>query len=58
MVIAWSLGVLDTLASIHTQGDRLLAGLVLVDNSVGKIHRRPIIHCRGASGRHHPVPRR
>jgi non-heme chloroperoxidase len=36
VVIAWSLGVLDTLASIHTGGDRRLAGLVLVDNSVGE----------------------
>ncbi len=36
VVVAWSLGVLDTLAEIHTQGDRQLAGLVLVDNSVGE----------------------
>ncbi|WP_428483591.1 alpha/beta fold hydrolase [Rhodopila sp.] len=36
VVIAWSLGVLDTLASIHVRGDRLLAGLILVDNSVGE----------------------
>ncbi|HEY4040705.1 MAG TPA: alpha/beta hydrolase [Rhodopila sp.] len=36
VVIAWSLGVLDTLASIHVAGDGQLAGLVLVDNSVGE----------------------
>ena len=36
VVIAWSLGVLDTLASVHVAGDRRLAGLVLVDNSVGE----------------------
>ncbi|MDR3533657.1 MAG: alpha/beta hydrolase [Rhodopila sp.] len=36
VVIGWSLGVLDTLAAIHVAGDRLLAGLVLVDNSVGE----------------------
>jgi non-heme chloroperoxidase len=36
VVIGWSLGVLDTLASIHVAGDRSLAGLVLVDNSVGE----------------------
>lgn len=36
VVIAWSLGVLDTLASIHVAGDRRIAGLVLVDNSVGE----------------------
>jgi non-heme chloroperoxidase len=36
VVIGWSLGVLDTLAYIHTNGDNLVAGLVLVDNSVGE----------------------
>lgn len=35
-VVAWSLGVLDTLAFLHTHGDRQVAGLVLVDNSVGE----------------------
>jgi microsomal epoxide hydrolase len=35
-VVAWSLGVLDTLAAVHVAGDRSLAGLVLVDNSVGE----------------------
>jgi non-heme chloroperoxidase len=36
VVIGWSLGVLDTLAAVHVAGDRRLAGLVLVDNSVGE----------------------
>jgi microsomal epoxide hydrolase len=36
VVVAWSLGVLDTLASIRVAGDRRIAGLVLVDNSVGE----------------------
>ncbi len=36
VVIGWSLGVLDILASIHVAGDQRLAGLVLVDNSVGE----------------------
>lgn len=36
LAVAWSLGVLDTLAYVHTHGDGLLAGLVLVDNSVGE----------------------
>ncbi len=35
-IVAWSLGVLDTLAMIHAGGDRGIAGLVLVDNSVGE----------------------
>ena len=36
LVVAWSLGVLDTLAYTHTQGDARVAGLILVDNSVGE----------------------
>ncbi|MEI7710541.1 MAG: alpha/beta hydrolase [Rhodospirillales bacterium] len=36
LVVAWSLGVLDTLAYVHTQGDGRVAGLILVDNSVGE----------------------
>jgi non-heme chloroperoxidase len=36
VIVAWSLGVLDTLAYVHTQGDTRFAGLVLVDNSVGE----------------------
>jgi microsomal epoxide hydrolase len=52
LLIGWSLGVLDALAYLHTHGDERLAGLVLVDNSVGEepaplpppklpAHRRP-----------------
>jgi non-heme chloroperoxidase len=36
VIIGWSLGVLDTLAYIHIDGDVQIAGLVLVDNSVGE----------------------
>jgi microsomal epoxide hydrolase len=36
VVVAWSLGVLDTLAYVAERGDHQLAGLVLVDNSVGE----------------------
>jgi microsomal epoxide hydrolase len=36
VVIGWSLGVLDTLAWIHQGGSAKLAGLVLIDNSVGE----------------------
>jgi microsomal epoxide hydrolase len=36
VIVAWSLGVLDTLAYLHTHEDTLVAGLVLVDNSVGE----------------------
>ncbi|HEX2940614.1 MAG TPA: alpha/beta hydrolase [Rhodopila sp.] len=43
VIVAWSLGVLDTLASIHVAGDRDLAGLVLVDNSVGE-EPPPVYH--------------
>jgi len=36
LLVGWSLGVLDTLAYVHAHGDLNLAGLVLVDNSVGE----------------------
>lgn len=36
LVVAWSLGVLDTLAYVRSAGDGRIAGLVLVDNSVGE----------------------
>ena len=36
LIVAWSLGVLDTLAYVHRHGDSRIAGLVLVDNSVGE----------------------
>ena len=36
LLMGWSLGVLDSLAYVHEYGDRRVAGLVLVDNSVGE----------------------
>ncbi|MBV8521324.1 MAG: alpha/beta hydrolase [Acetobacteraceae bacterium] len=36
VVVGWSLGVLDTLAYVWKYGDARLAGLVLIDNSVGE----------------------
>jgi microsomal epoxide hydrolase len=48
VVVAWSLGVLDTLAAIRSGGDRHLAGLALVDNSVGE----------EPPPAYHPVPKR
>ena len=36
LLLGWSLGVLDALAYVHRQGDGRIAGLVLVDNSVGE----------------------
>ena len=36
LLVGWSLGGLDALAYVHADGDRRLAGLVLVDNSVGE----------------------
>ena len=36
LLVGWSLGVLDSLAYVHTHGDLKIAGLVLVDNSVGE----------------------
>ena len=36
LLAGWSLGVLDALAYVHQYGDRRLAGLVLIDNSIGE----------------------
>jgi non-heme chloroperoxidase len=36
VLVGWSLGVLDTLAFVRSHGDLRVAGLVLVDNSVGE----------------------
>ena len=36
LLVGWSLGVLDTLAYVRSHGDEKIAGLVLVDNSVGE----------------------
>lgn len=36
LVVAWSLGVLDTLDYVKTAGDGRITGLVLVDNSIGE----------------------
>lgn len=36
LLVGWSLGVLDSLAYLHMHGDAAVAGLVLVDNSVGE----------------------
>jgi non-heme chloroperoxidase len=36
VLVGWSLGVLDSLAYVAGQGDGRIAGLVLIDNSVGE----------------------
>jgi non-heme chloroperoxidase len=36
VIVGWSLGVLDTLSYLMTSGDARVAGLVLVDNSIGE----------------------
>lgn len=36
VVVGWSLGVLDALAMLAAEGDDRIAGLVLVDNSIGE----------------------
>jgi microsomal epoxide hydrolase len=43
VLVGWSLGVLDVLAYIHADGDARVAGLVLVDNSVGE-RPAPVYH--------------
>jgi non-heme chloroperoxidase len=53
VIVAWSLGVLDTLAYLHTHDDSLVAGLVLVDNSVGE-EPAPVMTRPAARPRLHP----
>lgn len=36
IVVGWSLGALETLHAMHRHGDRLIAGLVIVDSSIGE----------------------
>ena len=36
LLVGWSLGVLDSLAYVHEYGDAAVAGMVLIDNSVGE----------------------
>ncbi|RYE90382.1 MAG: alpha/beta hydrolase, partial [Oxalobacteraceae bacterium] len=36
VLVGWSLGVLDSLAYIARHGDNQIAGLVLIDNSIGE----------------------
>jgi len=36
LLVGWSLGVLDSLAYVHEHGADRLAGMVLIDNSVGE----------------------
>jgi len=42
VLVGWSLGVLDTLAYVRAHGDMKVAGLVLVDNSVGEEPPPPV----------------
>jgi microsomal epoxide hydrolase len=50
LLVGWSLGVLDTLAFLRSHGDLKVAGLVLVDNSVGEEPPPP------PAPRHHVAP--
>lgn len=36
VLVGWSLGVLDALSYVHQSGDGRVAGLVLIDNSIGE----------------------
>jgi len=57
VVIGWSLGVLDTLAWIHQGGSDKLAGLVLIDNSVGENPPPTPTSTSGPPGPPAPPPR-
>jgi microsomal epoxide hydrolase len=51
LLLGWSLGVLDALAYVHEHGDAQLAGMVLVDNSVGE-NPPPALERGPPAGRH------
>jgi non-heme chloroperoxidase len=55
LLVGWSLGVLDSLGYLHQHGDGRLAGLVLVDNSVGEDPAPAPPRIRQAI--HHPLDR-
>ena len=55
VLVGWSLGVLDSLAYIQQYGDTKVAGLVLIDNSVGE-DPAPVPY-RGPIRRAPPLPR-
>ena len=55
LLVGWSLGVLDSLAYIHGSGAGKLAGLVLIDNSVGE--NPPPVIARALHRKARPLPR-
>jgi microsomal epoxide hydrolase len=57
LLVGWSLGVLDVLAYVHEHGDSHLAGLVLVDNSVGEDPPPPPRLPERRASHARPVPR-
>jgi non-heme chloroperoxidase len=56
VLVGWSLGVLDTLAYIQAQGDRHVAALVLVDNSIGE-NPPPVAFAPPPRNHGKPLPR-
>mgnify|MGYP001077758061 CR=1 FL=1 len=55
LLVGWSLGVLDSLAYVHAHGDSRIAGLVLIDNSVGE--DPPPVASRQRAHRRRPASR-
>lgn len=57
VIVGWSLGVLDALAYVTQAGDRRVAGLVLIDNSIGEDPApRPAPKPASKPGRGGPTP--
>lgn len=56
VLVGWSLGVLDALSYVHQRGDGQLAGLVLIDNSIGE-DPAPVPSARPRPRSRTPVPR-
>ncbi len=57
VLVGWSLGVLDSLAYLADAGDDRIAGLVLIDNSIGEAPApRPAAAPRSVAPRSEPTP--
>lgn len=57
VLVGWSLGVLDSLAYVADAGDGRIAGLVLIDNSIGEAPApRPAAGSRAAAPPPEPSP--
>lgn len=56
VLVGWSLGVLDSLSMVAAEGDHRIAGLVLIDNSVGEGPAPTPVNSTRSVEPHTPMP--